>query len=385
MKYSIITFFLSLILATTLLDGATRFVQPNDVLQDVIDASSSGDVIAIVKSPCGTGSIQGKDLTLRGVNDVMPVIGTLDINNSKVNLLKVQVGALNVSESGGQKSHLFAHACDLLGSINNHASTTRMQYCKVYRLKINKQAEIVGCEFNGNQNKGIGIDVMPTGRATINNNRIYDYNGSLHVLYAQDHQMIGIRVRSGATASIENNIIYNCMNSYNLKVHNHNSPDSSSRGIGILAESQSTVTINGNAIWECANKAYRGAPLSALINAPANAVIEHNLLYNDANTLRKITGGCQSFYEIDADPKFTDLANGDFTLASDSPCIDKGPPDAQYTDHNGSRNDIGMFGGHNYIPNGRNTDKPIVLSLDMPIAVPAGGTVTIESTGTTVK
>ena len=30
---------------------------------------------------------------------------------------------------------------------------------------------------------------------------------------------------------------------------------------------------------------------SALINAPANAVIEHNLLYNDADTLRKITGG----------------------------------------------------------------------------------------------
>ena len=167
MKSSILTLFLSLILGTTLVHGATRFVQPSDVLQDVIDASSSGDVIAIVKSPCGTGSIQGKDLTLRGVNNVMPVIGTLDINNSKVNLLKVQVGALNVSESSGQKSHLFAHACDLLGSIDNNASTTRMQYCKVYRLKINKQAEIVGCDFNGNQNRGIGIEVMPTGRCLL--------------------------------------------------------------------------------------------------------------------------------------------------------------------------------------------------------------------------
>ena len=50
MKNSILTFFLSLILGTTLARGATRFVQPSDVLQDVIDASSSGDVIAIVKS-----------------------------------------------------------------------------------------------------------------------------------------------------------------------------------------------------------------------------------------------------------------------------------------------------------------------------------------------
>ena len=382
MKHSILTYLIILILGTTLVHGATRFVQPSDVLQDVIDASSSGDVIAIVKSPCGTGRIQGKDLTLRGVNDVMPVIGTLDINNSKVNLLKVQVGALNVSESSGQKSHLFAHACDLLGSIDNNASTTRMQYCKVYRLKINKQAEIVGCEFNGNQNKGIGIEVMPTGRATINNNRIYDYYGSGEHGYGLENEMIGVRVRSGAIASIENNIIYKCRNSYSRSGHG---PDSYTRGIGILAESQSQATIIGNAIWSCGNNSSRGAPQSALVNAPANAVIEHNLLYKDANTLRKITGGCQSFYEIDADPKFTDLANGDFTLASDSPCIDKGPPDAQYKDHNGSRNDIGMFGGHSYIPNGRNTDKPIVLSLDMPIAVPAGGTVTIESTGATVK
>ena len=382
MKYTILTFFLSLILGTTLAHGATRFVQPNDVLQDVIDASSSGDVIAIVKSPCGTGIIQGKDLTLRGVNNVMPVIGTLDINNSKVNLLKVQVGALNVSESTGQKSHLFAHACDLLGSIDNNASTTRLQYCKVYRLKIHKQAEVVGCEFNGNQNLGIGINVMPTGRATINNNRIYDYTGSLSWSSSQDRQMIGIRVQSGAIAQIKNNIIYNCKA---LISYRKDFVDSYSRGIGILAESQSTVAIYGNAIWGCGNNSDSRAPLSALINAHANAVIKHNLLYNDANTLRKITGGCQSFYEIDADPKFTDLANGNFTLASDSPCIDAGPPDAQYKDHNGSRNDIGMFGGHSYLPNGRTTTKPIVLSLEMPIAVPSGGTVTIESTGATVK
>ena len=384
MKSSILTFFLSLILATTLAHGATRFVQPNDVLQDVIDASSSGDVIAIVKSPCGTGSIQGKDLTLRGVNDVMPVIGTLDINNSKVNLLKVQVGALNVSESGGQKSHLFAHACDLLGSIDNHAFTTRLQYCKVYRLKIHKQAEIVGCEFNGNQNSGIGIQVMPTGRAIINNNRIYDYNGSMLASY----EVIGIRLQSGSVSEIRNNLIYNC---FNNQYADQGYKNDKVTGMGIFAETNAQVSIVGNILWNCGSKALGGAAYSSLIYAPANAVIQYNALsisgmIRSHNTIyRKINGGCQSFYEIDADPKFNDLANGDFTLASDSPCIDAGPPDAQYKDHNGSRNDIGMFGGHSYIHNGRSTTKPIVLSLEMPIAVPSGGTVTIESTGATVK
>ena len=382
MKSSIFTFFLSLILATTLAHGATRFVQPNDVLQDVIDASSSGDVIAIVKSPCGTGSIQGKDLTLRGINNVMPVISTLDINNSKVNLLKVQVGALNVSESSGQKSHLFAHACDLLGSIDNHASSTRLQYCKVYRLKIHKKAEIVGCEFNGNQNKGIGIRVMPTGRATINNNRIFDYNGN----YVTTGNAIGIKVDNGGVADILNNLIHDC----------YDRGDSRNRiiGIGVWVQESGISSIRGNIITRCGiSTSTNNAPDSAIINAPASAVIRNNLLSTasfvvGARTIltKKIVGGSQSFDDINSDPLFTDFANGDFTLKPDSPCIDKGPPDPQYNDRDGSRNDIGMFGGHNFIPDGRTTNKPIVLGLDVaPIAVPIGGTVTIESTGATVK
>ena len=85
---------------------------------------------------------------------------------------------------------------------------------------------------------------------------------------------------------------------------------------------------------------------------------------------------------ISGDPRL----NSDGTLRSDSPCINAGPPDPQYNDRDGSRNDIGMFGGHNFIPDGRTTNKPIVLGLDVaPIAVPVGGSVTIESTGATVK
>ena len=381
MKNSILYIFLPLIWSAGLVHGVTRFVQPGDVLQDVIDASSSGDVIAIVKSPCGTGNIQGKDLTLRGVNNVMPVIGTLDINNSKVNLLKVQVGALNVSESSGQKSHLFAHACDLLGSIENNASTTRLQYCKVYRLKIHKQAEVVGCEFNGNQNSGIGITVMATGRATINNNRIYDYNGYNVV----SGKAIGIKVNGGGVADILNNLIHDCYDTRDNR--------GKTIGTGVWVLPSGVSTIRGNIITRCGvDTDTHNAPESALINAPASAVIRNNLLSTasfdvEGNNIRinKIAGGAQSFDDINSDPLFTDFANGDFTLASDSPCIDAGPPDAQYKDHNGSRNDIGMFGGHNYLPNGRTTTKPIVLSLEMPIAVPSGGTVTIESTGATVK
>ena len=83
---------------------------------------------------------------------------------------------------------------------------------------------------------------------------------------------------------------------------------------------------------------------------------------------------------------FVDMTNGNFSPSANSPLINAGSPLPQYNDRDGSRNDIGMFGGHNFIPDGRTTNKPVVLGLDVaPIAVPVGGTVTIESTGATVK
>jgi hypothetical protein len=63
-----------------------------------------------------------------------------------------------------------------------------------------------------------------------------------------------------------------------------------------------------------------------------------------------------------------------------------GNPSVLFNDHDGSRNDIGPNGGRNYIPNGRTTDKPIpILFTIEPQIVPSNGTVTIESTGATVK
>ena len=48
---------------------------------------------------------------------------------------------------------------------------------------------------------------------------------------------------------------------------------------------------------------------------------------------------------ISSDPLFMDPENGDFRLRLDSPCIDAGNPDAIYDDPDGSRNDMGTYGG----------------------------------------
>ena len=46
-----------------------------------------------------------------------------------------------------------------------------------------------------------------------------------------------------------------------------------------------------------------------------------------------------------ADPLFVDPASGDFSLQPNSPCIDAGDPAIELSDRNGSRNDLGAFGG----------------------------------------
>ncbi len=45
------------------------------------------------------------------------------------------------------------------------------------------------------------------------------------------------------------------------------------------------------------------------------------------------------------DPLFIDPENGDFRLQSNSTCIDSGDPTNEFVDPNGSRNDLGAFGG----------------------------------------
>ena len=78
--------------------------------------------------------------------------------------------------------------------------------------------------------------------------------------------------------------------------------------------------------------------------------------------------------------------NPDYTLQSGSPNLDAGPPDGRFNDRDGSRNDIGMFGGHNFIAQGKTTNKPFVHGFGVaPTFIPIGGSVTIESTGATVK
>jgi hypothetical protein len=76
--------------------------------------------------------------------------------------------------------------------------------------------------------------------------------------------------------------------------------------------------------------------------------ITHNANFNEGNLTieySNIEGGWPGEGNINQDPRFVDPANADFHLLGGSPCSDAGNPYVLYNDLDGTRNDMGIYGG----------------------------------------
>jgi len=72
-------------------------------------------------------------------------------------------------------------------------------------------------------------------------------------------------------------------------------------------------------------------------------VIAYNAFWdNHPADLRRCTPGVANLY---VEPGFVDASHDDYRLQPDSPLIDAGDPDPAWRDRDGSRNDIGVYGG----------------------------------------
>ena len=81
------------------------------------------------------------------------------------------------------------------------------------------------------------------------------------------------------------------------------------------------------------------------INGFENSEIDMN--YNDlwGNELDYFEFFSPGEHDISKDPLFTEAVNNSYFLEPESPCIDAGDPDPIMNDPDGSRNDMGAFGG----------------------------------------
>ena len=384
MKHSILTFFLSLILGTSLTHGATRVVTDSNA-QTEISAAANGDIIRFMPGTYPKLSVIEKDLVFKHHGSVKANVFEIEANGSKLDLIDFSAAEVFANKSQNHTSRLRV-VRGKYGRITSDAENTILAYSTLNYLKITDSGTITGNDFDGDTRffsqvsvgGGIGIDINASNaQIMINNNLISNYRLNQTVGPTIVNECIGIRINGSPSVDIVNNVIKDC--------YDHRDGNELTSCMGIYVVSAIDIRILGNVLSNCGvqNGTNNGTPGNRLIFAPLGVVAQNNLFWKTNQYLTTSAGGgVVPVATIIADPKL----NTDQTLRADSPAINAGPTDPQYNDRDGSRNDISMFGGHNFIPDGRTTNKPIVLSLDVaPIAVPIGGTVTIESTGATVK
>jgi hypothetical protein len=151
---------------------------------------------------------------------------------------------------------------------------------------------------------------------------------------------IGIRVYSGAKLEAHNNVIYQMANSYG-------SANGGSRGVGLDGSAGSAITSN---LFLSTGRWFVYGPLSM-----------NTALYN--NSTVTFSGGIVPQNTLVADPLVVDTT--DFVLGAASPARNAGNPDPRFNDIDGTRNDMGIYGGPFYDPEGRTGSKPVVLKAEL--------------------
>jgi hypothetical protein len=249
--------------------------------------------------------------------------------------------------------------------------------------------EIVGNDFDGSGLGGIGIDINGSHSfANIHNNLVQNF--SLSSSGTISNTCIGIRIAGNAKAEIRNNSIKNNCDS---------SRDGTETfaGMGIYVESTALTTINSNLLTY--NYIGSGSEAGsrfvqyghAQVYAPkTNVVMRYNAIDRNPTSNfsypQLVKGGVEHYDTVSSTSEGSGFLADTVARMNGKAGQNKGSPDDYHKDHDGSRNDIGANGGRNYIPDGRTTNKPIPIFFSLaPQAVPIGGTVTIESTGATVK
>ena len=413
MKSSILTFFLSLILGTTLVHGANVNVGAGENLQTAIDNATAGDVLILTAPVAYNGDLNitkplrivsslaanqsiGGNIYIENVTAGQSVSlknltlsGSIDIKNSSVNILKCSISsyvtAVNPSSANTQLNFVQSN---IIGKLTSKMTRSWIGYSNLRQSVFEGIVEIVGNDFDGNGLGGIGIDLNGTQTvANIHNNLIHDFSGSSSGNIS--NRYIGIRVRGNAKAEIHNNTIKNNRDS-------NQDGTETFVGIGIYVESTALTTINSNLLTY--NYVLNGSSTSrfvqygnAQVYAPkTNVVMRYNAIdrnpTSNFSSPQLVKGGVEHYDTVSSTSEGSGFLADTVARMNGKAGQSKGSPDDYHKDHDGSRNDIGANGGRNYIPDGRTTNKPIPIFFSLaPQAVPIGGTVTIESTGATVK
>jgi len=300
-----------------------------------------------IKSPAGSISLTGSNtvakifatsltnggITISGVANVQGIQSSctgIAVNGSSTADFTRCTVTGNVSVATGVSRASFSR-CTVTESLDSSASNTYVSYSilRWFRQRSNGKAFLVGNTINErNADRGNTIETHETAKLAAFNNIVR--NGAN---YYGDNQAFW--VGSAASVSAFNNIIYDY------------SGTAADRGFRL--DGSATNYISSNIGYGIQDEFVYG-PF-------ANNTVNYNLSQTGEG------GGVLLQNRLNADPAFVDTTN--FVLGPTSPARNAGDPDPRFNDIDGTRNDMGIYGGPFYDPEGRTGSKPVVMQMEL--------------------
>jgi type IX secretion system substrate protein len=232
---------------------------------------------------------------------------------------------------GNKITYNFAEGLKVTGHNGAKGGGIMNHFCKVIILENDILYNEVDAIANGDA-YGAGISMAWAHNESLINANNIAFNTSAN---ANINGGGGINI-SRSNISITKNIIHenSAQNGGGIRLHLNNSHiinntivnnTASSNGGGLYSEGSNVVVVN-NIMWN--NQASNGG-----------GIYPTNLTYV---TYSDIHGGYSGIGNINSDPLFSDTL---YHLRTGSPCIDAGNPSTTCNDLDGTRNDMGAYGG----------------------------------------
>ena len=243
----------------------------------------------------------------------------------------------NVTVSSTVKRATFSR-CTVTEAIDSSATTTCVAYStlRFFRQRGNGKAYIIGCTIRedfdkdgwGNLN-GNTVELHDTSSLSILNSAVRDGRD----YYAENQ---AIWVAGAASLFAMNSVIFN---------------------YGGYAASGRAFRLAGSANNYISSNIGYSIDIEFVYGPFANNSVTYNLSQTGEG------GGVLLQNRVNADPAFLDTT--DFVLGPTSPARNAGDPDPRFNDIDGTRNDMGIYGGPFYDPDGRTGSKPVVMQMEL--------------------
>jgi hypothetical protein len=272
------------------------------------------------------------------------------------------------SGTGDSTSVIFQST--IAGAFSSSVQKNWIGYSTIRNLEISAGAShlIVGNDFDGKKsNYGVRADVAIALSGTsknirILNNVIRNYGaGNYETTYGT-----GVTVSTSAGACTVLNNIFSTINSGGSGYWG------TQGGVGVFVDGtrneSNPVVIRGNIFERMSEFAGNRNNCIVIKGEFPNITVSDNAIhkFNGTNSGKDngapgvvATNTIELSAPVDWEPGTF------FKLPSTSPLKNKGPNDARFNNFDGTRNDLGIWGGTQFDPDGRTTTKPVVFGFDI--------------------